>query len=497
MAEVFLARRAGASPGDKAVVVKRMLRHLCDHPEFRKMFANEARLAVRLRHHHIARTLDLGEHHGELFIAMEFINGEDLAHVARAADKHKLAPLPHGVIVRVVVDACKALHHAHHVNDVHGRPLGIVHRDVSPQNILITYDGLVKIIDFGVAKATALVGETQAGVMKGKYAYMSPEQCRGEGLDKRADVFAAAVVAWEMFAWKRLFKRDANYLTLAAVVGDPVPEIHPMRREVPPELDAMLLRALSKSRDERHESCLAFAEELEALADAHGWDTSPHTLAALMHQLFLTKIEAQRRVVAEAHADTLDQFLLTVDEGTKLRWLRSTRADERSQGTPSGVSASDALNDLARRYAGSIGAAPPPPPISERPTVIEPTPAPPESAVLRMNAIADAPVARAILLGILALAAIGAATAAIPPDAAPAPPPADRGAVIVRGQKEVMVFVEGKKRGETPLVLDDLAPGRPYVLLLVADGYHDGKVTLAPLKPRERRTIKVKLKRAP
>jgi len=319
MAEVFLARRAGASPGDKAVVVKRMLRHLCDHPEFRKMFANEARLAVRLRHHHIARTLDLGEHHGELFIAMEFINGEDLAHVARAADKHKLAPLPHGVIVRVIVDACKALHHAHHVNDVHGRPLGIVHRDVSPQNILITYDGLVKIIDFGVAKATALVGETQAGVMKGKYAYMSPEQCRGLGLDKRADVFAAAVVAWEMFAWKRLFKRDANYLTLAAVVGDPVPEIHPTRREVPPELDAVLLRALSKSRDERHESCLAFAEELETLADAHGWDTSPHTLAAMMHQLFLTKIEAQRRVVGEARADTLDQFLLTVDEGTKLR----------------------------------------------------------------------------------------------------------------------------------------------------------------------------------
>src|SRR5262245_18293462 len=195
MAEVFLARHLGMEGFERRVAIKRILPHLSEAEEFKSMFLDEARLAAQLTHPNIVHIYDFGRVDEYYFIGMEFVDGVDLGRLIRHARNR---PVPFEFAARIFSDVCSGLHYAHNAVDGEGRPLGLVHRDVTPQNVLVTYDGVVKLVDFGIAKAAWQAGRTRPGVVKGKFAYMSPEQVEGRRLDGRSDVFSAGICLYEL-----------------------------------------------------------------------------------------------------------------------------------------------------------------------------------------------------------------------------------------------------------------------------------------------------------
>jgi serine/threonine protein kinase len=209
MAEVWLAKQTGIEGFNRHVVVKRILPHLAEDPEFVHMFLNEAKIASRFNHPNIAQIYDLGEHGEQYFIAMEFIHGEDLGRVMRRAWSTGQWIARH-ISLRIVADSCQGLYYAHTRLDERGQPLRVVHRDISPQNILISFDGAVKVVDFGIAKASDQVSNTKSGAIKGKFAYMAPEQAAGKPLDARSDIFALGLVLYELITGVRPLKRDSE-----------------------------------------------------------------------------------------------------------------------------------------------------------------------------------------------------------------------------------------------------------------------------------------------
>ena len=267
MAEIFLARESSATGASRHLVIKRILPHVADDEGFVTMFLDEARLAIRLQHPNICPIYEFGEAAGTWFIAMEWVNGVPLGKLIRKARATGGIPIP--VTVRVLAQISEALHYAHRARDENGQPLGIVHRDVSPQNIMISYSGSVKLLDFGVAKASSHSTKTQAGVVKGKLAYMAPEQCRGEEIDARADVFALGVCLFEALTGRPLYHRTTEFETLKAVMDDPVPSVRSFKPELPADLDAIVQRALAKSVDDRWQSAGELQEALEQWLTDH------------------------------------------------------------------------------------------------------------------------------------------------------------------------------------------------------------------------------------
>src|SRR5262245_7885986 len=220
MAEVLLARATGKQGFERHVVIKRIRSDHARDRKFVKMFLEEARLAASLHHQNIVQVHDVGEVDGEYFFAMEYIHGEDLRRILMAAsDRQRLVPIEQ--VVTVISAAAAGLHHAHEQVGPDRMPLGIVHRDVSPANILIGYDGSVKVTDFGIAKAALRSSETRSGVLRGKVSYMSPEQCMGQQADRRSDVYALGIVLYELATVRRLYKAENEFLTMTAIVhGD-------------------------------------------------------------------------------------------------------------------------------------------------------------------------------------------------------------------------------------------------------------------------------------
>lgn len=245
MGEIFLSRLEGAAGFEKLLVVKRILPHLADDVRFRAMLIAEARIASRMAHANICQVYELGETEGQLYIVMEYLEGLGLLSLLRRASKEAL-PLDYGFIGGVVQQATEALHYAHELRDRDNQLLGIVHRDVTPGNIFITESGVVKLLDFGIAKVKDVSANTQTGAVKGKYAYMSPEQLRGNAVDRRADVFALGVVIYEMIALRRLFQRKTDYLTFTAVMEQPIPDIRRYRTDAPAALAELLARTLDR-----------------------------------------------------------------------------------------------------------------------------------------------------------------------------------------------------------------------------------------------------------
>ncbi|MBS1153958.1 MAG: Serine/threonine-protein kinase Pkn6 [Myxococcaceae bacterium] len=253
MGEVWLARQKGMVGFEKLVVVKRLLPHLTAEQDFINMFFDEARIAALLNHPHIAQIYDLGEVNGEYYIAMEYVPGENLRTVAQQALDLK-GGMPIALKCRVLADAAAALDFAHQAKSPSGAPLDLIHRDVSPQNIIVGFSGSVKLIDFGVAKAAGKITRTATGVIKGKYAYMSPEQARGHDLDNRSDIFGLGIVFYEILASQRLFKRENDTETLKAIVYGDVPPPSSVVRGIPKQVDAIVMKALEKNRDDRFQS---------------------------------------------------------------------------------------------------------------------------------------------------------------------------------------------------------------------------------------------------
>ena len=254
MAEVFRARRGGAAGFEKIVVIKRILPHLAEQDRFVRMFVNEAKIAAQIQHQNVVQVFDLGQHEGgELFIAMEHVSGEDLRKLLASAEEHRWY-LPVWFSLHVVREVLTALAHAHELTDASGRKLQIVHRDVTPANIFISYQGEVKLADFGIAKAIGENPDTEAGQVKGNVSYMSPEALLGDPLDARADVFSAGVVLWEALAQQRLFNGRSNFEIARVICDSERPPPSRLNPEVPPELDAIVLKALEIDPPRRFQS---------------------------------------------------------------------------------------------------------------------------------------------------------------------------------------------------------------------------------------------------
>jgi serine/threonine protein kinase len=292
MAQLYLARRRSKG-SDRTVVLKRILPHLAEDTAFVTMFLDEARIAARLHHPNVIEILDLGAEGDSYFIAMEYIHGEDLRRITkRGIEVQQRMPPP--LVCRVVAEACRGLDYAHKRTDSGGKPLKIVHRDVSPQNILVGFDGSVKVVDFGIAKAADKATVTASGVIKGKHAYMSPEQALGRDIDHRTDVFALGIVLFESLTATRLFRRATDLQTLKAVSEcrvEPPSRVFPA---VPQELDAILLKALTRDPNARYQSALQLAEALE------GWlgersDGSKAALGAYVSALFRDRLDREAK----------------------------------------------------------------------------------------------------------------------------------------------------------------------------------------------------------
>ncbi len=285
MAEVYLAKQTGLRGFEKLIVLKRILPDSAMDGDFVTMFLDEARTAADLRHPNVINVFDMGRADGTYFMAMEFLHGHDVRQMLKTANKAR-SWVPLGQIAEIVLGCAAGLHHAHTKTSIDGMPLGIVHRDISPPNILVGFAGEVKVVDFGIAKAANQATQTQAGAIKGKYAYMSPEQAEGKKLDHRSDQFALGVVFWEMLTQRRLFKRGTEPKTLMAVIDDPAPPARQFRADVPPSLDAILKRMLSKKPENRLDSCEQMRTVLEEVIAEEGVAHSTARLAKYMKELF-------------------------------------------------------------------------------------------------------------------------------------------------------------------------------------------------------------------
>jgi serine/threonine protein kinase len=287
MADVFKARVQGPAGFERVFVVKRILPHLCDDPTFTKMFIEEAKMSARLSHPNIVQVFELGAVEQEYFISMEYVRGRDLAETMRTLWARIGPPRPE-LVAYVGREMCRALAYAHDLHGDDGTPLGMIHRDVSPSNVMLSYDGAVKLLDFGIAKA--LGGDepeetgTQRGTLKGKFAYMAPEQTQGNEVDRRIDIFATGIVLHEILTGRRLFKGENDLQTVEKVRVCDVPPPSLQNPLCPPELDVIVLKALAKHRDDRFQSASEMADALDDVV--HAARFQPSHLAQLMRDLF-------------------------------------------------------------------------------------------------------------------------------------------------------------------------------------------------------------------
>lgn len=289
MATVYLAVDQGASGLGKVVALKRIHPHLAREREFVEMFHDEARLASMIRHPNVCGVLDFGETDGAHYLTMDYLLGEPLARVQRAVAKNRQergSPKLQFYAARLIADAAEGLHAAHELRDEDGQWLALVHRDVSPHNLCVGYDGTTKVLDFGIATAERRLHHTKTGTVKGKFAYMAPEQMRGARVDRRADVWSLGVVLWETIALRRLFRRKSETETILAVAQESIPRLSTACSNVHPELERIVAKALSRAPEERHGSARELGRELSHFLAQQRESIDPAEMSEWMLALF-------------------------------------------------------------------------------------------------------------------------------------------------------------------------------------------------------------------
>ncbi|MBK6518205.1 MAG: protein kinase [Polyangiaceae bacterium] len=331
MALVWAARMKGHRGFQKIVAIKTMLPNLSDDPQFEQMFLAEAELAAKIRHGNVCEVIDLGEEDGTLYIVMEFVDGEPMTALLRAAASK--VPMPISVAVQLSRDAALGLHAAHEVKNDDGQLVGLVHRDVSPHNILVGQDGVVKIVDFGIAKATTAndAAKTQAGQMKGKVPYMAPEQARGGDIDRRTDIFALGIVAYQLISGAHPFRQPDDIATLKRLFdATPLPRVSSVAPSAPASLDAAIAKALEKDASRRFATMEDFAEALDvALKELAGRGD------AVVPKAYIRSVLGER---ADKRRRTIKEAIRVADE----------RLKRRIPGVPEGIVelSDDALSSL-------------------------------------------------------------------------------------------------------------------------------------------------------
>jgi len=519
MAEIFLARPSGPGAHD-VLVLKRILPHLAEDDHFVTMFRDEADLASKLIHRNVCHVQGFGEFAGTWFIAMEYLHGVPLSRMMTRLSK-AAKMLDVRMVAGIITQACEGLHAAHEARGPDGALLNVVHRDVSPPNIMVCADGLVKLLDFGIAKARGANSRTRTGTVKGKNAYMSPEQILGKPLDRRSDVFALAVVMYEMLAIKRLFHRDSDFLTFKAITEEPIPDIRERRPDIPPGMRSALQQAMARDPNGRFDTALAFANAIRNSVATLGGPASPNDLARLLFTDFGDEMTARDEILKAA-----DELATApspavppprpqpqrrpptqpppIPMAARSGELAEARKRENSQLFPAVPSM------IVNQASGSsrLDIAPTPPTA----TPLPPPPLPPPAGILDLSA--NVPVdtwmanpdtdllsghrmkgLRNSVLALLVLAGVGAAiffvvnkddgatsqpagalpvdagTARVVRDAAAEPDAADTmskddivalsrfGFFSIAATAKTTIYVDGNKIGETPLTRLPLAPG--------------------------------------
>jgi eukaryotic-like serine/threonine-protein kinase len=290
MAEVFKAKTFGVEGFERLLAVKRILPNIAEDEEFISMFIDEAKIAVQLQHANIAQIFDLGRVEGSFFIALEYVHGRDLRSIFDRM-RSRGDSLPVSMACYVMMQVCEGLDYAHNKRDAQGRQLHLIHRDISPQNVLIGYEGEVKLIDFGIAKAAGKASTTQAGILKGKFGYMSPEQVRGLPIDKRSDIFAVGIVLYELLTGERLFVGETDFSTLEKVRNVEIVPPSSYNKKIPPELERLILKALARDPEDRYSNAIDLHDDLQSFLYSVGEFYSRKDLSAWMKKTFAMEIE--------------------------------------------------------------------------------------------------------------------------------------------------------------------------------------------------------------
>ncbi len=488
MAEIYLALQRSVAGFEKLIVVKRVLPTLAKDDAFIEMLLAEARIAATLNHPNVAHIYDVGVWEGEYYIAMEHIHGEDLRSLVRQMKKKELTSFPLEHALAIVLGCCKGLGYAHERTNLDGEPLDIVHRDVSPQNILVTFNGDVKLVDFGIAKAgRSAMEETRSGTLKGKIPYMSPEQARGLPVDGRSDVFSLGVILFELCTGKRLFRGKSEFETLKMIVEGEYPRPRSYNPQLEPRLEEIIVKALAKDRDHRYLTAREFQADLEAFIRDEQLAVSPISLGEWMQALFEDKLAQQKQML---------------QEGRQLAEVFATQfAEEESSGGPSHVRARAASKTpwillllvviaaggagaffymrarsaaAARTGPGAIALTSEPagaavwvdgdPRPEHTPTTLEHLPL----GVYTIKLSVDGHVPFTKRVSLTERTPHGALYATLP-----LPNAADFGVVRVRSTPPgAHVLFDGRDTGKhTPATIDRIAPGEEHSMALALDGY--------------------------
>jgi len=284
MAEVYLGEAESLHGFKKKVAIKRVLPELAQNRQFIAMFLDEARISLHLNHANIVQVFDIGVADDTYFIVMEYVDGVNLKHILEATRQRGFpAPVPVGVYI--MIEVCKALSYAHELNDESGKLKGLVHRDVSPPNVLLSLRGEVKLVDFGLAKAVGQLEHTDPGVIKGKFSYLSPEAVAQEEVDARADIFAAGILLWEILTNERLFLGDTDLETVNLVRQAHVPSVVNLNSQVPPALERVIRRALSRDRNQRYQTAREFGDALAEILFTHGMKVTNFDIGSMVNEL--------------------------------------------------------------------------------------------------------------------------------------------------------------------------------------------------------------------
>jgi serine/threonine protein kinase len=302
MAEVFYAKSYGVRGFQRLLVIKRILPHLSKDEEFVEMFVDEAKISVELNHANICQVTDLGKIDGNYFIAMEYINGKDLRAILKKCYILQ-KPIPVDCAIYMMAEVIKGLEYAHKREDtISGRTFSVIHRDMSPQNVMVSYQGDVKIVDFGIAKTEFKLHKTQAGVLKGKFSYMSPEQAMGLELNHQTDIFSAGIILYEMLSGDRLFQGETDFETLEKIKAAKVPDIQAVNPEVPDELAAIVRKALEKNLEKRFQSASDMHVALSKVLYTHFSEFKPERVTQFVQELFGDEISKEAKELKDAVA---------------------------------------------------------------------------------------------------------------------------------------------------------------------------------------------------
>lgn len=299
MAEIYLARRPGASGVSKFLAIKRILPQFSEQKEFIEMFKDEAKIAVNLSHANIVSIHEFGTEQNQFFLAMDYVEGRNLRQIL---NKMKKSGVMFSIeqVLYIIKEVAAGLDHAHRCIDANtGKPLNIIHRDMSPQNVMVSFEGEVKVVDFGIAKAETQLDTTRAGTLKGKFGYMSPEQAEGQVVDLRTDIFALGIILWELLANDRLFVANNEINTLRKVRDCQIPSLRKINPNIPQELERIVSKALAKDRNLRYQTAAAFHRELSRFLNRQFPDFSPHDFSVFIKTLFAAEILDSRKKMVE------------------------------------------------------------------------------------------------------------------------------------------------------------------------------------------------------